>query len=354
MNLLHLSDEILLKIFSYQTCHEFCLLSTINKEFKSNNRHLLNRAWLMFLLRKWNIPLYELQFFLNLCKENISYPLLYHSAHPIINGLSCLDSKIRKSDSLSNINTAVFIGTVGQGNRSIQGYSAFPSMKAQQQYQYDLIEDYKRFLANVVNSIFTFINIPTISLYSEKKTIENTINTFSCPFKITKNSNSATISSYYCKPRYISYYEVEVKRLTSESQQVNNSNYFNFECIAVGLATKVFLKEKRLPGWDSESYGYHGDDGAIYHGKGRRLSSFGPTFGFDDTIGCGLNHHEKNVFFTLNGNCLGVAFTEVNVEGELYPTVGIDAAVSIHFNFGLSTFKFDLLSYINQSGNVEL
>ena len=34
----------------------------------------------------------------------------------------------------------------------------------------------------------------------------------------------------------------------------------------IGLATNKFDNETKFPGWDYDSYGYHGDDGALFHG----------------------------------------------------------------------------------------
>ena len=73
--------------------------------------------------------------------------------------------------------------------------------------------------------------------------------------------------------------------------------------IGVGFSSsKVSLE--RLPGWDPESWAYHGDDGKTYccqiAGK-----QFGPTFSSEDTIGCGVNFMDNTAFFTKNGNFLG-------------------------------------------------
>lgn len=58
-------------------------------------------------------------------------------------------------------------------------------------------------------------------------------------------------------------------------------------CVAVGLARKQFPLSTKMPGWDAHSYGYHGDDGNMFHQSGRG-QEFGPTFGAGDTIGCGI------------------------------------------------------------------
>ena len=47
--------------------------------------------------------------------------------------------------------------------------------------------------------------------------------------------------------------------------------------VGVGFCT-ADVNMDRLPGWEPQSYGYHGDDGNAFRsdGKGRR---YGPTFG---------------------------------------------------------------------------
>ena len=61
----------------------------------------------------------------------------------------------------------------------------------------------------------------------------------------------------------------------------------------------------RLPGWEPESWGYHGDDGNAFcsHGPGK---SYGPQFTANDVIGCGVNFNNRSAFFTKNGVHLGM------------------------------------------------
>ena len=47
------------------------------------------------------------------------------------------------------------------------------------------------------------------------------------------------------------------------------------ECTAIGIATKSFHLHSRMPGWDTHSFGYHGDDGGIYHSSGGMVEQFG-------------------------------------------------------------------------------
>lgn len=73
--------------------------------------------------------------------------------------------------------------------------------------------------------------------------------------------------------------------------------------IGVGFSGAKASLEK-LPGWDPESWAYHGDDGKTFccQSTGK---SFGPTFSSGDTIGCGVNFTDGTGFFTKNGNFLG-------------------------------------------------
>ena len=155
-------------------------------------------------------------------------------------------------------------------------------------------------------------------------------------------------------PRHVAYYEVLIQGYQNQTDN-HNINYNNAlaltpysECIAVGLATQDFCSEKRLPGWDENSFGYHSDDGGIFHGGGHRLAVYGPGFGVGDVVGCGFNYHSGSIFFTLNGQHLGDAFTvtTANCSLSLYPTVGVDAHVQISFNFGLEPFRFRLYDYM--------
>ena len=79
-----------------------------------------------------------------------------------------------------------------------------------------------------------------------------------------------------------------------------------------------------MPGWDALSWGYHSDDGGIFHRNGDMLRPYGPPFGVGDTVGCGIDLARGSVFFTVNGRYLGEAFVGVDVGKDYYPTVGVD------------------------------
>jgi len=100
-----------------------------------------------------------------------------------------------------------------------------------------------------------------------------------------------------------------------------------------------------MPGWDSCSFGYHGDDGGIFHEFGGMVRQYGPQFGRGDTVGCGVDYAMQGIFFTLNGKFLGYAWTKLSInllKKELYPVVGVDTNDLIHCNYGAEPFMFDL------------
>jgi hypothetical protein len=84
---------------------------------------------------------------------------------------------------------------------------------------------------------------------------------------------------------------------------LNNANNHCSRMIGVGFSgSKVALS--RIPGWEPDSYAYHGDDGQIFSNT-TSGKSYGPKFGTLDVIGCGINFRTRTAFFTKNGHMLG-------------------------------------------------
>jgi hypothetical protein len=110
--------------------------------------------------------------------------------------------------------------------------------------------------------------------------------------------------------------------------------------MGIGLAAQN-VNMQRLPGWDKQSYGYHGDDGHSFSSSGTG-QPYGPTFTTNDVIGCAYNLVENKCFYTKNGFSLGVAFSDLpNV--PLYPTVGLQTpGEEVEANFGLEPFVYDI------------
>jgi hypothetical protein len=96
----------------------------------------------------------------------------------------------------------------------------------------------------------------------------------------------------------------------------------------------------RIPGWVKDTYGYHGDDGQVFHNNGQG-KPWGPRYNTGDIIGCGINFKTGEVFFTKNGEFLGVAYQ--GAKGKAYyATVGFrNPLAKAKLNFGATPFKFD-------------
>jgi Ran-binding protein 9/10 len=127
----------------------------------------------------------------------------------------------------------------------------------------------------------------------------------------------------------IYYYEVQIQQKTKEG------------VIAVGFSTRKASLE-RLPGWETESWAYHGDDGKTFFGEATGRV-YGPQFGANDVIGCGINFNTGQAFFTKNGVDQGCAFREI---GNLkpFPCIGMKkhTGACVTVNFGQKPFVFDI------------
>ncbi|KAI7891797.1 concanavalin A-like lectin/glucanase domain-containing protein [Mucor mucedo] len=105
-------------------------------------------------------------------------------------------------------------------------------------------------------------------------------------------------------------------------------------------------KLERLPGWDLESWGYHGDDGHSFGGSGTG-KNYGPCFTTGDVIGCGVNFSNSSAFYTKNGRHLGIAFKDMVIDKPVYPAIGLRTpGEQVTANFGHEPFVFDIEQYI--------
>ncbi|KAK0635572.1 hypothetical protein B0T17DRAFT_587040 [Bombardia bombarda] len=120
--------------------------------------------------------------------------------------------------------------------------------------------------------------------------------------------------------------------------------------IGVGFASKSVALQ-RAPGWEPESWGYHGDDGHCFAAQNVG-KSYGPKFGPKDTIGCLINFRLGHALFTKNGDELGIAFRDVSfkdAKGKLYPTVGMKKQGDhVYVNFGQLPFQYDIDGYMKK------
>jgi hypothetical protein len=190
----------------------------------------------------------------------------------------------------------------------------------------------------------------------------------------------------------VAYFEIEVEARNALGTSMDEDEVD--PCIAVGIATLRFPTNGMMPGWDENSYGFHGDDGHFFHGRsfgqpfarskleyeflagasdtqsvgsttsssssstnddGHRNTTFSCRFGPGDTVGCGIvyppltSHSFPEVFYTLNGRFLGKKRIYVPLQLPFFPVVGCDCYNSFRFNYNNSDqckpFKFDVVKY---------
>lgn len=178
--------------------------------------------------------------------------------------------------------------------------------------------------------------------------------------------------------RLTAYFEVSIASppVGLGGAAASHSSFYDFGCVAVGLARRGFPLRGLMPGWDSHSVGYHSDDGHLFQGSGmgRRFAS---TFGRGDVVGCGISYVGSSrcpvrlvkgrpgttsadrgssmgasladfvladapcVFFTLNGVLVGHA-QPLDVRHGWHAVVGMDVPDLLTVNFGASPFRFPL------------
>ena len=114
------------------------------------------------------------------------------------------------------------------------------------------------------------------------------------------HKDAAAIRTHHSIPFQAGIYYFEVK--------IINKGQDGF--IGIGLCSgNVALH--RLPGWEKESFGYHGDDGHAFESCGIG-KQYGPKFTTNDVIGCGYDMVKKEIFYTKNKVMLGPAFRNVS------------------------------------------
>ncbi|KAF3208105.1 hypothetical protein TWF106_011538 [Orbilia oligospora] len=140
----------------------------------------------------------------------------------------------------------------------------------------------------------------------------------------------ATLTKYPISP-YIPEFYYEITILTAKEQK--NS------LVGIGLAGNG-IPLGRFPGWphlNIATYGFHGDVGCLYNsgvgfGDRRELETGAQSYGTGDTVGCGYDTLSHSIFWTLNGNYLGIGIR--GVCHRLYPMVATKDWFSASANFG--------------------
>eukprot|EP01117_Protostelium_nocturnum_P008754 TRINITY_DN3138_c0_g2_i1.p1 TRINITY_DN3138_c0_g2~~TRINITY_DN3138_c0_g2_i1.p1 ORF type:complete len:555 (-),score=134.48 TRINITY_DN3138_c0_g2_i1:1172-2836(-) len=135
---------------------------------------------------------------------------------------------------------------------------------------------------------------------------------------------------------FFSYFEVKITNRGSRG------------FIGIGIAPRGYKNAE--PGWRIGSFGYHGDDGRVYHNSGWG-KAWGPTYTAGDVIGCLINTKTRSISFTKNGTNLGVAFSSIQLlQCEYCLTVGLHSyGEEISVNFGNEPFLFDVKDYAKET-----
>ncbi|KAL1302833.1 hypothetical protein AAFC00_003166 [Neodothiora populina] len=147
----------------------------------------------------------------------------------------------------------------------------------------------------------------------------------------TKTSDeAAAIRSDHPIPKEVGLFYFEVTILSRGKEGL----------IGIGFSNQK-ANLNRLPGWEPESWAYHGDDGYSFActASGKQ---YGPKFSSLDVIGCGVNFKHATAFFTKNGQFLGEAFHNIKID-NVYPSVGMKRpGEHLRVNFGATPFVFDI------------
>lgn len=330
-SLLVLSTDQLFVIFQYLSAAELAVFVTeICAPLEQCAPRMLLLLWKAHCERRWDLHIDWSIHRMSCIELRRLYPYCRKVVNPTFIG---------GKDMIYDGDTAEFIGTVGESNRSAMTIRGFPLLRLQPLH-------FKTDLMNSCSMVLRELSSAMMQGHKIKTTAPEMHAPLSSMHSLPFVCDDGIEQHVFLQPNSVAYFEVTVL----PARTVRYTPSAVGDCVAVGLATKRFLLCNRLPGWDAESFGYHGDDGAIFHGQGKHLSSYGPRYGLQDTIGCGLNYADRSIFFTLNGAYLGTAFadiTSLRAEGDaFFPAVGVDANHSVRFNFGMRPFRFDLRSFL--------
>lgn len=206
--------------------------------------------------------------------------------------------------------------------------------------------------------------VKLLSLFFSRNRRKLFMQPFISPFATKLEFNDRPIVEMNLSPRFVAYYEVTLlpRDVMQEPACSMSSTRLRSipECVAIGISLRLFNTYRKMPGWDIFSYGYHSDDGGMFHSEGQTPRSYGPTFTTGDTVGLGIDYIKQAIFFTHNGNFLGYPWKDIDLTFEWYPTVGVDTENPLEINFGKVPFVFDLrfffldrhLSFLNSNKRV--
>eukprot|EP00300_Choanocystis_sp_HF-7_P003212 c12441_g1_i1.p1 GENE.c12441_g1_i1~~c12441_g1_i1.p1 ORF type:complete len:456 (+),score=110.89 c12441_g1_i1:59-1426(+) len=147
--------------------------------------------------------------------------------------------------------------------------------------------------------------------------------------KANSHSDVGAIRTTHPLPSNASVFYFEIKVLSAGEKGT----------IVIGLADDSF-RLNRQPGWERGSYGFQGNGRKFFDSA--QGEPYARPFTTSDTVGCGLIFSRQELFFTKNGQHLGVAFSGIEA-AVLYPVVSLHSrGEEICANFGKVPFLFNL------------
>jgi len=178
-------------------------------------------------------------------------------------------------------------------------------------------------------------------------------------FPFTKPVFDATLQSTIPVLSGISYFEITIHKALRQPDAVAEEG----PCVAIGIANHRH-RLNNMPGWDSNSYGFHGDDGCFFRRDADEGVSISEEaqFGEGDTVGlgviyCQLKDHlnetgrmtPNELLLTVNGKYICRYLFSASAFGRCtwFPCVGTDCHCPIEMNFGNKgvPFAFDVVQF---------
>ena len=130
-------------------------------------------------------------------------------------------------------------------------------------------------------------------------------------------------------------------------------NYFEVEIIshkensAVGIGVGAFDNRLHgMPGWTARSFGYHSDDGNLFHQSSYVGLCFGPTCMEGDIMGCGIDFEDfagyVRLWFTKNSTMVGAPVRAKMPPKGFYGLIGILGAAGKYLGHSQQKAPFSL------------
>ncbi|KAH9090669.1 hypothetical protein Ae201684P_014464 [Aphanomyces euteiches] len=130
--------------------------------------------------------------------------------------------------------------------------------------------------------------------------------------------------------------------ITQTGKWYYEATLFTSGCIQIGWADAAFSGASERGdgvGDGPHSWAYDGWRQMKWHGNS---SSYGLKWKAGDVIGCGVDCDAGILFFTLNGQYMGVAFRGVEFAGGLYPCASFNRRERLSFNLGGLPFQYPI------------